>query len=417
MSATAAFANPSSSDDDDDLLHRYRLATDAIGAYPDLHRIDSAGTEPTCRVAGRELVMLCSNNYLGLANHPLVIDAARAAMEVHGVGPGGSRFLCGNVDVLERLDRAVADLVGAEDAMTFPTGYMANLSAFRALLDPFVGKAPCRRGTGTVFVDQANHATVFDGVDLSSATRVIFRHNDVGDLERRLAAANPKGPRVVVVEGTYTLSAEVAPLADIGGLCRRYGAMLYVDDAHGIGVFGERGGGTLQHLGLQGQADIIMGSFDKALGGMGGFLAGRRDLIRFLRIAARAYIFSSAMSAAMAGAMLCAIRLAQDGRELRQQLRRNYELLRRGFQDLGFKVLGDGAVPVAPVVIGTDDAAVRFERRLFQEGVLANAFRWPAVPRRSARIRVTPMAAHDESQLHHALDAFARVGRELNLIA
>jgi glycine C-acetyltransferase len=399
-----------------DKLRPYAQAVEEFPDYPEYHRLDSAGTEPTCRIAGRELVMLCSNNYLGLANHPLVVERARAAMTVHGLGPGGSRCLCGNVHVLEELDQAVADFMGTEDAITFPTGYMANLSAFRALLDPYVGALPCKRGSGTVFVDQANHATVFDGIELSSAARVVFRHNDVDDLERRLAEPDPGGPRVVVVEGVYTLTGEVAPLAEIAAVCHRHNALLYVDDAHGIGVLGGRGGGTLQHLGLEGKADVVMGSFDKALGGMGGFLAGRKDLIRFLRISARAYIFSSALPAVMANAMIGALQVARGGELLRRRLRQNHDVLRAGLSSLGFQLLGDGVVPVVPVIVGKEGTAVQFQRRLFDEGILATAFRWPAVPRGAARIRVTPMAGHTEAHLRRAIDAFGRVGRELQLI-
>jgi 8-amino-7-oxononanoate synthase len=362
--------------------------------------------------------MLCSNNYLGLANHPAVIDGARAAMDIHGMGPGGSRILCGNVNVLEELDCAVAEFMGTEDAITFPTGYMANLSAFHALLDPWVGALPCRRGSGTVFVDQSNHATVFDGIELSSATRVVFRHNDLEDLERRLSAADTRGPRVVVVEGVYSLDGEVAPLAELSELCKRYGAIFYVDDAHGIGVLGHRGGGTLQHLGMEGQADVVMGSFDKAMGGMGGFLAGRRDLIRYFRIAARAYMFSSALPAVMAGAMVGALDVARNSGELiRRRLRRNYETVRTGLESLGFQVLGNGTVPVAPVMLGAERTALHFQKRLFEEGVLATAFRWPAVPKGGARIRVTPMATHSEAHLNRALAAFGTIGRELSLVA
>jgi 8-amino-7-oxononanoate synthase len=403
-----------------DKLDRYRKSTDVFdraGMYPEYHRLDSAGTEPTCRVNGRELVMLCSNNYLGLANHPAVLDGVRAALNVHGTGPGGSRILCGNVHVLEDLDRSVAEFMGTEDAITFPTGYMANLSAFRALLDPFVGGLPCRRGSGTVLCDQSNHATVFDGVELTSATRVVFRHNDVADLDRRLSAANPNGPRVVVVEGVYSLDGEVAPLAEMAEVCNRHGAIFYVDDAHGIGVLGQRGGGTLQHLGMEGQADVVMGSFDKALGGMGGFLAGRRELIRYFRIAARAYMFSSALPAAMAGGMLRSLEVARGGELLRRRLRNNYEFLRAGLENLGFRVLGDGSVPVAPVIMGDDKRAVHFQKRLFDEGVLATAFRWPAVPKGSARIRATPMATHSEAHLTRVLEAFGRVGREFSMVA
>lgn len=361
--------------------------------------------------------MLCSNNYLGLANHPAVVEGARAALNVHGTGPGGSRILCGNVHLLEELDRSVAEFMGTEDAITFPTGYMANLSAFRALLDPFVGSLPCRRGSGTILCDQSNHATVFDGIELSSATRVVFRHNDVEDLERRLASADTRGPRVVVVEGVYSLDGEIAPLAEMAEVCNRYGAIFYVDDAHGVGILGQRGGGTLQHLGMEGKADVVMGSFDKALGGLGGFLAGRRELIRYFRIAARAYMFSSAMPAAMAGGMLRSLEVARGGELLRRRLRRNYEFLRAGFEDLGFRVLGNGSVPVAPVVVGDEKRAVHFQRRLFDEGVLATAFRWPAVPKGSARIRATPMVSHSEAHLTRVLEAFGRVGREFSMVA
>jgi 8-amino-7-oxononanoate synthase len=403
-----------------DKLRRIKETVDLFeqtGLYPEYHRLESAGTQPVCVVDGRELVMLCSNNYLGLSHHPVVLEAVRAALEVHGVGPGGSRCLCGNVSVLEDLDRAVADFMGTEDAITFPTGYMANLSVFRALVDPFVGSYPYSYGSGTILCDESNHATVFDGVALSSAKRITFPHNDLAELERRLASADTRGPRIVVVEGVYSLDGELAPLADFAALCDKYGAIFFVDDAHGIGVLGQRGGGTLQHLGLEGRADLVMGSFDKALGGMGGFLAGGRDVIRYLRMAARAYMFSSALPAAMAGGMLKALEMASGGELLRRRLRRNYEFLRTGLESLGFRVLGNGTVPVAPVMLGEEKTAIHFQKRLFKEGVFAPAFRWPAVPKGAARIRVTPMATHTEEHLSRALEAFGRVGRELRLVA
>jgi 8-amino-7-oxononanoate synthase len=404
----------------EDKLRRLKETVDLFeqtGLYPEYHRLDSAGTQPTCVVDGRELVMLCSNNYLGLANHPMVLEGARAALDVHGVGPGGSRCLCGNVSILEDLDRRVADFMGTEDAITFPTGYMANLSVFRALVDPFVGGYPFPHGSGTILCDESNHATVFDGVALSSARRITFQHNDLADLERRLASIEGRGPRIVVVEGVYSLDGEIAPLADFAALCEKYGAIFYVDDAHGIGILGEHGGGALQHLGMEGQADLVMGSFDKALGGMGGFLAGRRDVVRYLRMAARAYMFSSALPAAMAGAMIRSLDVAESGKLLRRRLRRNYEILRAGLESHGFQVLGNGVVPVAPVMLGDEKAAVHFQKRLFQEGVFAPAFRWPAVAKGAARIRVTPMATHTDEHLKKALDAFARVGRELRFVA
>ncbi len=384
--------------------------------YPDYRVIGSAGTDPLAVIDGREVVMLASNDYLGLSRHPSVIDAIHAAADAHGSGPGGTRILCGNVEVLERLDAKVAELVGCEDAITFPTGYMANLSVFNGLLDPWFGLFPYRRGTATVFADEHNHATVHDGLRLSDAKRVLYRHDDLADLEAKLAACEGQGPRMIVTEGVWSVEGRISPLPEVVALADRHGAILMIDDAHGIGVLGERGGGTLQHFGLEGRADLVMGSFDKGLGGMGGFLAGRRDVVRWLRMAARAYVFSSAVPAVLAAAAIASIDAAREGKLLRRRLWRNAQLLREGLAGLGFRLYGDGSAPTVPVFVGEEHLAVRFQRRLLELGVFAPAFRWPATPRGEARIRVTPMASHDTEQLGRALEAFRRAGRELGLI-
>lgn len=385
--------------------------------YPDYRVVGSAGTDPLAVIDGREVVMLASNDYLGLSRHPAVVEAIRSAAATHGAGPGGTRIMCGNVALLETLDAKVAELVGCEDAITFPTGYMANLSVFNGLLDPWFGLFPYRRGTATVYADAQNHATVHDGLRLSDARRVLYRHDDLADLEARLARHEGKGPKMIVTEGVWSVEGRLSPLPEVVALAERHGAILMIDDAHGVGVLGERGGGTLQHFGLAGRADLVMGSFDKALGGMGGFLAGRREVIRWLRMAARAYVFSSAVPAVMAAAGIAAIDAAREGRLLRRRLWRNAELLREGLGGLGFRLLGDGAAPTAPVFVGEEHLAMRFQRRLFELGVFAPAFRWPATPRREARIRATPMASHETGHLERALDAFRQAGRELGLLS
>jgi 8-amino-7-oxononanoate synthase len=384
--------------------------------YPDYHRIESAGTDPVCAIEGRDIVMLASNDYLGLSRHPSVVEAVHRAVDAHGAGPGGTRIMCGNVAVLEDLDAKVAELVGCEEAITFPTGYMANLSVFSGLLDPWFGLFPYRRGTATVFADAHNHATVLDGLELCSARRVLYEHDDLDDLERKLAQADGKGPRMIVTEGVWSVEGRISALPAVVDLAERHGAILMIDDAHGIGVLGDRGGGTLQHFGLEGRADIVMGSFDKALGGMGGFLAGRRDVIRWLRMAARAYVFSSAVPAIMASAAIAAIDACRDGKILRRRLRRNADLLRTGLSGLGYRVLGDGSAPTVPVHIGDEQLSVRFQRRLLELGVFAPAFRSPAVAKGTARIRVTPMASHEAAHLERALDAFRTAGLELGVL-
>jgi 8-amino-7-oxononanoate synthase len=384
--------------------------------YPDIRRIDSAGTDPVVVIEGREMVMLASNDYLGLSRHPEVVEAVHQAVDAHGSGPGGTRLLCGNVAVLEELDARVAELFGCEDAITFPTGYMANLSIFNALLDPCFAVLPYRRGAATVFADAENHATVHDGLRLSSAEHVLYRHDDLDDLAQKLEAHEGSGPKMIVTEGVWSVEGRVSSLPDVVALAEKHGAILMIDDAHGIGVLGDHGGGTLQHFGLHGRADLVMGSFDKALGGMGGFLAGRRDVIRWLRFAARAYMFSSALPAVMAAAAIASLKTCREGRLLRARLRRNSDLLRTALSGLGFEVLGDGIAPTVPVHIGDEQLAMRFQRRLFDLGIYAPAFRWPAVPKGSARMRLVPMASHETEHLGRAVDAFRRVGTELGVL-
>lgn len=384
--------------------------------YPDYRRIESAGTDPLCTIDGHQVVMLASNDYLGLSRHPAVVEAVHRAADGHGAGPGGTRIMCGNVEILEELDAKVAEFVGCEDAVTFPTGYMANLSVFRSLLDPFLGLFPYKRGTATVFADAQNHATVLDGLELCSARRVLYEHDNLDDLERKLALADGKGPKMIVTEGVWSVEGRTSALPAVVELAERHGAVLMVDDAHGIGVLGDKGGGTLQHFGLEGRADLVMGSFDKALGGMGGFLAGRRDVIRWLRGTARAYMFSSAVPAIMAAAAIASIDACRNGKLLRRRLWRNADLLRTGLSGLGYRVLGDGSAPTVPLLIGDEQLSMRFQRRLFELGAFAPAFRWPAVPKDTARIRVTPMASHETAHLERALDAFRAVGLELGVL-
>jgi len=385
--------------------------------YPHYRPMQSAGTTPEVMIEGRPLLMFCSNNYLSLSNAPELKEAAVEQMAVHGMGPGGSRCLCGNVAVLNDLDRTTADLVGTEDAITFPTGYMANLSVFRGVLDPFLADGiPYKKGQATVFSDEYNHATVVDGIRLSSAKKVIFKHSDLDDLERKLRRSGGRGPRLIVTEGVFSLDGEVSPLPEIVALAERYGAILMVDDAHGVGMMGDNGGGTVEHFGLRGRVDIIMGSYDKALGGMGGFLAGRQKMVDYLRVAARAYMFSSAPSALMAGAMVRSMEMCMGQPERRQRLRANARMLMDGLRAQGFTVYGDGTVPVAPLLIGDEAKAVVFEEKAFELGVFAPAFRWPAVPKNTARIRVTPMADHTEDQINQAVSIYSQVGREMGLV-
>jgi len=387
------------------------------GIYHTYHELNSAGTEPDVVVEGRPMLMFCSNNYLGLSAHPQIIEDATAQLITHGLGPGGSRCLCGNISVLGELERKVAELVGTEDAITFPTGYMANLAVFKGLLDPFLTPlTPYRKGAGVVFCDEYNHATVFDGIDLSSAKRVLLRHNDMVDLEAKLSKYADASPKMIVTEGVWSLDGELSPLPDVVELAERFGAILMLDDAHGVGWLGSTGGGTAQYFGLQDRVDIIMGSFDKALGGMGGFLAGKKKIINYLRVSARPYMFSSSMQGVTAGGMIRALHICMTEPEHRERLHANAKTLVDGLRAMGYTIWGDGTVPVAPLIVGDEMAAVALSNRIFELGIFAPPFRYPAVPTGTARIRVTPMATHSAQHLERGLAIFEQAGRELGLI-
>jgi len=398
-------------------VERTTRLVEAAGLYPSYRVVSSASTEPTCLVDGRELIMLCSNNYLGLARHPAVIEGARRELECHGLGPGGSRVLCGNLAVLGELEERIADLVGTEDAVTLPTGYMANVGAINGLLDPILGVLPYRKGAAAVISDERNHGTLFDGMALSHAKRFLYAHNDLDDLVRKLERAADHSPRMIVTEGVYSVDGEVTPLPQIVEIARRFDAILMVDDAHGVGVLGPHGGGTLEHFGMEGQADLVMGSFDKALGGMGGWLAGRKEVVKYLRMSSHPYMTSSAVPAVMAGAMIRSIEACIEGAELRARLRSNADYLRGALTGLGFRVLGDGTLPVVPVVIGGEEEAIAFSERLLELGVFLPCFRWPSVPRGTARVRATVTALHRPEHLQRAVDAFRQAGQELGSAA
>lgn len=388
------------------------------GIYP-LYRIfDTPGTEPIVSTDGREISMFSSNNYLGLATNKRVIADAEKQLKIHGCGPGGSRFLCGNISILEELDRVVAETVGKEDAITFPTGYMANLAIFNALMDPFMAGMPYTKGSGVIFSDENNHATIVDGCRLSSAKKEIFKHNDIKDLEKKLKKYSKSKHKLIVTEGVFSLDGHFGKLKEISDLAKKYKCILMVDDAHGVGVVGPKGGGTPQELSVTNDIDILMGSFDKTIGCMGGYLAGNKKIIEYLRVVARPYMFSSAVPAVMAGGAIASLNIcrSKEGESLRKQLMDNSKYLRKKLEALGYQIMGDGTISVLPVVIGDENKAAIFSDRLLEKGIFLPCFRWPAVAKGTARARVTVMATHTKSELDNLAAIFETVGRELKVI-
>lgn len=385
--------------------------------YPVFHDIESSGTAPIALIEGEKFLMFCSNNYLGLSEDIRVIESARLQLVQHGIGPGGSRFLCGNLKLLKQLEKSTANLVTKEDAITFPTGYMANVAVPSVMMDPLVGNFPYKKGTGYIFSDAYNHGSIVDGCKQTRAKKIIFQHNDIGDLEKKIRKVSKKTHKMIITEGVFTLEGEIAPLSDMVLIAKKYNAILMVDDAHGLGILGEHGGGTVEHLGLQKEVDIIMGSYDKALGGMGGFLAAQKEMIDYFRIAARSYILSSSVPAVMAGGVIEGIKIIVKEKILREKLFANANYLRDSLVEKGFTILGTGIVPVVPLLIGDEKKAINFSNELFKHKIFIPPFRWPAVPKGKARLRITPMAHHEKSHLNELIEKCVKVGRDLGVIS
>jgi len=391
-------------------IYRLNWLIKKRGIYPKFLAFETAGTEPISSIRGKDYIIFCSNNYLGLAKHPNVIKAAQTRLRAHGTGPGGSRLLCGNIQVLTLLDQRLASLVGKEDAISFPTGYMANSAIFQALTDPMMYNMPHKKGTGVIISDEKNHTSLIEGMRLSHARKEIYKHNDLLSLENKLKECHAsKGFKLIVTEGVFSMEGEIAPLPEIVLLAKKYKYKLMVDDAHGLGVLGEHGGGTSELFGLQKNIDIVMGSLDKAIGAMGGFLAGDKDLISYLRIASKPYIFSSAVPAVLAGGAIAAIDIIQNHKELRRRVIGTGNYLRSRLKNIGYDYYGEDELPVVSIKIGPEKKGLKVEQSLLENGIMAPLIRWPAVEKGKSRIRVTLMATHNKSHIDHFLSVLKKL--------
>ena len=369
---------------------------------------------PVVEMEGAERVMLGSNNYLGLTADERVLQGARDALERYGTALTGSRFMNGTLTLHTELEREIAEWMGTEDALVFTTGYQANVGALSVLLGP----------GDTVICDTGDHASIMDGVAMSRAKVRPFRHNRLDKLEAMLERAESDGGGVlVVVDGVFSMEGDVADVPAIARLCREHGARLMVDEAHAVGVLGPRGAGTCEAFGVEDEVDLRMGTFSKSIASCGGFIAGPAEVIDFLRIQSRAFMFTASAVPAAVGAALEAVRICRsaEGPELYGRLLANARYLHAGLTELGFDVvaptrLPDGTeivTPIVPVVVGDDWRAVTFWKALFDAGVYTNVALYPAVPRGGALLRTSVMATHEREHLDRALAVFERVRDEL----
>ena len=358
------------------------------------------------RVGGREVLNFCANNYLGLANHPRVVEAARAALDRWGYGMASVRFICGTQAVHVELERRLSRFLGTEDTLLYSSCFDANGGVF----EPLLGE-DC-----VILTDQLNHASIIDGVRLAKARRLIYAHADTADLEAKLREAGDAAVRIVVTDGVFSMDGEVAPLAAICGLAERHGALVMVDDSHATGFMGKTGRGTAEHCGVAGRVDVISTTFGKALGGAtGGCVSGRKEIVGLLRQRSRPYLFSNSLAPVVAATTLAVLDLLEGSTDLRDRLEANTRRFRAGIAAAGFDVK-PGVHPIVPIMLHDERLAVEMARRLLGEGINVVGFSFPVVPRGQARIRVQLCALHADADIDRAVEAFANVGRELGAI-
>ena len=370
-------------------------------------RVLGSPQQPVVKLAdGRELINLCANNYLALANHPSIREAAHRALDRYGYGMASVRFICGTQTVHKELEARLATFLGMDDAILYSSCFDANGGLFETLLDE----------QDAVISDALNHASIIDGVRLCKAQRYRYANDDLDELETRLKEASGARVRLIATDGVFSMDGVIARLGAICDLADRHGALVMVDDSHATGFVGDKGRGTPEFREVMGRVDILTGTLGKALGGAaGGYTAARREIVAWLRQRSRPYLFSNSIPPVIAAATLRVLDLVETSDELRQQLRRNTAHFRSRMTDAGFAIV-PGEHPIAPVMLGDAALAARFAERLLERGVYVIGFSYPVVPMGKARIRTQMCAGHTIEQLDRAIDAFVAVGRELGVL-
>lgn len=369
-------------------------------------------------VGGKDVVMLASNNYLGMSNHPVIRAAAIDGIKRFGYGVASARFLCGTQTIHQQLERKLATFVGTEDTILFSSSFAANVGFFAALTNEKLGRETYK---DAIYSDRLNHASIIDGQRLSRADvtdKKIYEHNDTAHLERQLEEDKDKDYRlrIIATDGIFSMEGDMAPLPKLVDLAARYNAILFVDDCHGIGVMGKTGRGSAEHTGTIGKIDVIVGTLGKAIGGSaGGFIGGTKEMISYLRQKARTYVFSNSLPPSIVMGSIAAIDLLKKDRSIVRRLQANTALFRREIQALGYRIL-EGVHPVVPIMLGEAETAQRMSMELLKAGVYIKGLWFPVVPQGHARLRAQISAAHSNADLDRALSAFYKVGKKLGVI-
>jgi 8-amino-7-oxononanoate synthase len=376
----------------------------ASGYYPFFIPI-SSGQDTQVTVRGKEMIMIGSNNYLGLTSHPEVKQAATEAIKTYGSGCTGSRFLNGTLDIHEELERKLAQFMNKESALVFSTGFQTNLGTISALVN---------KGE-YIITDRSDHASIVDGCRLSFGKVLKFRHNNMSDLKRVLSTCPKHSGKLIVIDGVFSMEGDIAKLPDIAELAKKYHARVMVDDAHSIGVLGKNGRGTAEHFNLEDEIDIIMGTFSKSFASIGGFIAAKEEVVHYIKHFSRALIFSASPPPAAVATVSKALDIIIAEPERRERLWQIARKMHEGYRGLGFDI-GDTETPIIPILIGENMQTFQFWKMLFDEGIFANTAISPAVPPGTARIRTSYTATHTDAQMDRVLEVFEKVGKKMGVI-
>lgn len=376
------------------------------GLYNEIDTVQGANG-PEITIEGKKLINLSSNNYLGLATNNEMKEVAKQAIDSHGVGAGAVRTINGTLDLHIELEKKIAQFKGTEAAIAYQSGFNCNMAAISAVMDK----------NDAILSDSLNHASIIDGCRLSKAKIIRFEHSDMNDLRQKAKEAVESGQYnkiMVITDGVFSMDGDIAKLPEIVDIAEEFDLITYVDDAHGSGVTGE-GAGTVKHFGLQDKVDMQMGTLSKAIGVIGGYVAGKQSLIDWLKVRSRPFLFSTAVSPADAVASKRAIEMLMESTELNEKLWENGDYLKQGLKDLGFDI-GESETPITPCIIGDEKKAQEFSKRLYEEGVYAKSIVFPTVPRGTGRVRNMPTAAHTKEMLDDAIAIYKKIGQEMKLI-
>lgn len=376
------------------------------GLYNEIDPVEGANG-PTIIVGGNELINLSSNNYLGLATNDELKRIAKVTIDKYGVGAGAVRTINGTLDLHVKLEEKLAEFKGTEAAISYQSGFNCNMAAISAVMDK----------NDAILSDQLNHASIIDGCRLSKAKIIPFNHSDMEDLRKKAKEATESGQYnkvMVITDGVFSMDGDIAKLPEIVEIAKEFDLITYVDDAHGSGVTG-KGKGTVKHFGLEKEIDFQIGTLSKAIGVVGGYVAGKKDLIDWLKVRSRPFLFSTALPPGDVAAITAAVQMIIDSTELHDKLWENGDYLKSGLSKLGFNI-GDSETPITPCIIGDEKLTQQFSKRLFEEGVYAKSIVFPTVPKGTGRVRNMPTAAHTKEMLDEAIATYEKVGKELGVI-